>query len=137
VRTGSVNRFQTARRSFYSEFFEPTIRFSPSHSFKVSEQGHFGLIRRKIMQRAYLLLCLLASPLALAQSTGGPYTLRKFAVAGGGGQATAPGLRVVNTVGQIAGVFTGGSYRLTGGFHKPANAPGKIFCDGFETTTCN
>jgi hypothetical protein len=90
--------------------------------------------------RAGLLLIagLLPVTLSNAQSSGGTYVLRKFAVAGGGGEGNAPGLRVVDTVGQPAGVHVGGTYRLTGGFHKPANgASDRLFCDGFETSPCN
>jgi hypothetical protein len=84
-----------------------------------------------------LLACMLPIALGTAQSSGGPYVMRKFAIAGGGTEGSAPGLRVVATVGQIAVVQVGGQYRLTGGFHKPANAPSdRLFCDGFETTPC-
>jgi hypothetical protein len=63
--------------------------------------------------------------------------LRKFVVAGGGVDSSAPNMRLVATVGEIAGVHSGGSYRLTGGFHQPQALGSSIFCDGFESTLCN
>lgn len=76
--------------------------------------------------------------LALAQSSGGSYTLRKVVVAGGGVDAAAQPYVMVATTGQaIATVHTGGSYRLTGGFHGPVAPRGdRILCDGFESTPC-
>ncbi len=66
----------------------------------------------------FLLLLLLAPVLGLAQSTGGPYVMKKDVIAAGGQLATGPGTVLVGTVGQsAAGLATGGTYALTGGFH--------------------
>lgn len=84
-----------------------------------------------------LALLLLLPGLALAQSSGGPYTLRKQVVASGGALATAGPYRVVGTAGQVAAaVASGGSYRLQGGFHAPAARPDALHCDSFEDTPC-
>lgn len=74
---------------------------------------------------------------ALAQSSGGSYTLRKQAIAGGVA-ATGGSYRLTGTVGQpAAAVQQAGSYRLTGGFHGPAGAAGDcLLCSGFENTPC-
>ncbi len=89
-------------------------------------------------RRLSLLLLATAIPWAVAsaQSAGGPYVMRKFAVAAGG-VSTAPQLRLTSTIGQIAGLQTGGTYRLIGGFHQPvAGASNRLFCDGFESSPC-
>lgn len=85
-----------------------------------------------------LLAALLPVALAVAQSTGGSYTLRKVVVAGGGVDAAGQPYVLVATVGQpIATVHTGGSYRLTGGFHGPVSPRAdRILCDSFESTAC-
>lgn len=85
-----------------------------------------------------LLVALLPIALAVAQSTGGSYTLRKVVVAGGGVDSAAGPYTLVATAGQpIATVHTGGNYRLTGGFHGPvAPRADRILCDSFESTPC-
>ena len=87
-----------------------------------------------------LLICLLlggGSSGLLAQSSGGPYTMRKEVIAGGGTRAAGGSYVATVTAGQPAAhVQTGGSYRLTGGFHGPQGDTGRIFCDGFEGTPC-
>lgn len=90
------------------------------------------------MRRALLIGLLLgASSGLLAQSSGGPYTMRKEVVAGGGVRASGVGYVVTGTAAQPgAHVQTGGSYRLTGGFHGPHGDTGRIFCDRFEDTPC-
>ena len=84
----------------------------------------------------FLLLFLLVPVLGLAQSTGGPYVMKKDVTAAGGQQVSAPGTVLVGTVGQSAvGVATGGAYALTGGFHGPTTSavlPEVIFLNGFE-----
>lgn len=86
--------------------------------------------------RLLLLLLLLVPVLGLAQSSGGPYVIKKDVIAAGGQQASAPGTVLVGTVGQsAAGAATGGSYALTGGFHGPTTTvvmPEAIFLNGFE-----
>lgn len=90
------------------------------------------------MRRALLIGLLLgASGGLLAQSSGGPYTMRKEVVAGGGARSTgAAYVATVTAAEPGAHVQTGGSYRLTGGFHGPQGDSGRIFCDGFEDTPC-
>jgi hypothetical protein len=73
----------------------------------------------------------------LAQSSGGPYTLRREVVAGGGHRAAAGTYVATVTAAQPgAHLQSGGGYRLTGGFHGPQGNPGRIFCDGFEGMSC-
>ena len=94
--------------------------------------------RRSCTWTPGLLAALLPIALAVAQSTGGSYTLRKVVVAGGGVDAAGQPYVLVATAGQpIATVHTGGSYRLTGGFHGPvAPRADRILCDSFESTAC-
>lgn len=76
-------------------------------------------------------------PVAISQSQGGSYTMRKQVVAGGGGESAGGQYRIVGTIAQpAAGVQSGGTYKLTGGFHSPGASPGLVFCDGFEDTLC-
>jgi hypothetical protein len=78
---------------------------------------------------------LIAGNFAMAQSSGGGYTLRKSVIGAGADGQAAPH-RLVGTAGQpSAGVAASGSYRLTGGFHQPV-AGGRLFCNGFEDTAC-
>lgn len=52
----------------------------------------------------------------MAQS-GGPYTLTRFAVEGGGGKSAGGSYQVVGTIGQPdAGTVSAGAYSLRGGF---------------------
>lgn len=96
--------------------------------------------RRSCVRWAWACACALALPaaLALAQSSGGPYVLRRFVVAGGGVDAEGAPYAAVTTVGQAATAEqVGGSYRLRGGFHVPVPArPDRLLCDGFENTPC-
>lgn len=89
--------------------------------------------------RVVLASVLLATAsLLLAQSSGGPYVMRKDVVAGGGGTSSGGTYRVTATLAQpVAAVQSGGSYVLTGGFHgrRPAATP-RLFCDSFEDTPC-
>jgi hypothetical protein len=89
--------------------------------------------------RRILLIALLfgASTGLLAQSSGGPYTMRKEVIAGGGNRATAGAYAATVTAAQPAAhVQSGAHYRLTGGFHGPQGDPSRIFCNGFEATSC-
>lgn len=90
------------------------------------------------MRRVFLVGLLLAiSTCPLAQSSGGPYTMRKEVVAGGGNRAAAgPYAATVTAAQPGAHLQSGGAYRLTGGFHGPQGNPGRIFCDGFEGAPC-
>ena len=88
----------------------------------------------------FLPLLLLAAPSADSQAippaTGGPYTLTKQAVAGGGARATGGAYVLTGTLAQaIAGPANGGIYALSGGFHSATaqtNQPENIFANGFE-----
>ena len=76
-----------------------------------------------------------------AQSTsGGPYTIRKFVIAGGGGQPQGAPYRAAVTAGQSAAqISNGGGYRLVSGFHPArgsAAAPDTLFCSSFENAPC-
>ena len=93
------------------------------------------------MRHLMFCLCLLAiSGSVPAQSSGGPYVLRKQVIASGGERASGVGTVLTGTLGQPeAAVQTGSGYRLTGGFHAPRAAappPSRIYCDGFEATPC-
>ena len=83
-----------------------------------------------------IVLCaLLAAGGVAAQSSGGSYTLRKSVIGAGAEMQGAP-YRLVATAAQpSAAVATGGTYRLTGGFHQ-RSGPGPLFCIGFEDTAC-
>ena len=76
----------------------------------------------------------LLSTLALAQSSGGSYTITKSTIDGGGG-LSAGGAYILNgTVGQPDAslqVHTGGPYQLRGGFWS--RVTDLIFKDSFET----
>jgi hypothetical protein len=79
------------------------------------------------------LLCLL-STLALAQPSGGDYTITKSTIDGGGGTSAGGAYSLTGTVGQpdasLQGL-SGGPYQLTGGFWS--NVMDLIFKDGFES----
>ncbi len=80
-------------------------------------------------------LAALTAPMAHAQSSGGSYTLRKAAI-GAGVSAQSTAYRAVVTIAPpAAGTISGGSYRMTVGFHQP-RANGRVFCDGFENNSC-
>jgi len=72
---------------------------------------------------ASLLITVASASAALAQS-GGPYSLTWNTLDGGGVTfAVAGGYRLGGTIGQLdAGLLTGGSYSLGGGFWSPASA---------------
>lgn len=79
------------------------------------------------------LLCLL-STLALAQSSGGDYTITKFTIDGGGGTSAGGAYSLTGTVGQADAslqVQSGGPYRLSGGFW--GKFVDLIFKDSFES----
>ncbi len=89
-------------------------------------------------RRRLWLIVLITLPLAaIAQSSGGSYTITKSVIAGGGQRNNTGSHVLIGTVGQpVTGVSTGGSYRLTSGFHAPASAsvpqPDPIFANSFE-----
>lgn len=97
--------------------------------------------RRRCMRAAICIVlvgvAMATPPVATSQSQGGSFTMRKQVVAGGGGESAAGQYRLVGTIAQpAAGVQSGGTYKLTGGFHAPGALPGLVFCDGFEDTLC-
>lgn len=73
---------------------------------------------------------------ALAQSSGGPYTLHPQSIAGGGGRSSGAVFVLEGTIGQHAAsnVQSGGVFELTGGFHQRSQGPlaNAIFSNGFE-----
>lgn len=84
-----------------------------------------------------ILACLLLTPALLsAQSSGGPYTLRRAVVGSGGESAGAP-YRLVGTVAEPgAGTSSAPGWHLAGGFHGQIHGGDHIFCDGFENQPC-
>ena len=79
---------------------------------------------------------LLVGTTALAQSSGGGFELRPWALGSGGGRATGGGHVLEGTLGQpdAGALQSGGSYQLTGGLHRRV-APepgGPLLADGFE-----
>lgn len=87
----------------------------------------------------WIVLCAaMTAGFAIAQSSGGGYTLRK-SVIGAGVWAQGSPYRLEATTGQASvGVASGGSYRVTAGFHRPSQPGGidRIFCNGFDTSSC-
>ena len=80
-------------------------------------------------------LLLLASALALAQSSGGSYAISRQVIGGGGARATGGVYVLVGTAAQAtAGSTDTATLRLTSGFHAPASEPlpAAIFRSGFE-----
>lgn len=78
---------------------------------------------------------------AQAQSvSGGSYTVRKFVIAGGGGDPQGAPYRASVTAGQSAAqVSNGGGYRLVSGFHQARPQGGGadlLFCSSFEDAPC-
>jgi hypothetical protein len=76
----------------------------------------------------------LLSTLALAQPSGGSYTLTKSTIDGGGGLSAGGAYTLNGTVGQPDAslqVHTGGPYQLRGGFW--GRLTDLIFKDSFET----
>ena len=93
--------------------------------------------------RATLFLLLVAGVAAAgAQSTGGTYTMRKQVIASGGNRAMSGPYVATVTIAEptASAAQSGGTYRLTGGFHGPRGPavvlPERIFCDGFEAAPC-
>lgn len=75
---------------------------------------------------------------ALAQSSGGIYTLEAQSIAGGGGRSSGGVFALEGTIARhdASDVLGGGVFELTGGFHQRAQgAPSDaLFGDGFEGT---
>ncbi len=93
--------------------------------------------------RLTLLMSLsVGASIAVAQATGGAYTMRRQVVAGGGSRASDGAYVATVTIAEpvASPAQSGGAYRLTGGFHGQRAAavslPETIFCDGFESAPC-
>jgi hypothetical protein len=92
---------------------------------------------RSVLRRiTCITLCCLSTSVAFAQSSGGTFTITKQVIASGGEVQGAPYAAVV-TMGQaVAGMQSGGTFQLIGGFHAPAVAPpptdDAVFKDSFE-----
>ncbi len=94
-------------------------------------------LRSGLRRITCLTLCCLGASVTFAQSSGGTFTITKQVSAGGGGQMQGASYAAVVTIGQAAaGVQSGGTFQLIGGFHAPAAAlppaPDAVFKDGFE-----
>jgi hypothetical protein len=85
---------------------------------------------------AALVNCQATLAQALTPPTGGPYTLTKQVIAGGGNRANGGSYELTGTVAQAnAGMSAGTALQLSSGFHAPAattNLPEAIFKNGFE-----
>lgn len=101
-----------------------------------------GAFRLWRMRPAGLRVAVLAAMLAVAgtavaQSTGGDFTLKKSVIAGGSATAGGGDFQLAATAGQHdAGVMQGGDFTVRGGFWPAgaASVPNTdgIFADGFE-----
>jgi hypothetical protein len=96
-------------------------------------------------ERSMIKICLVSALLLAASAshsqavtppTGGPYTMTKQVIAGGGARASGGSYVLTGTVAQAnAGPTSGASYVLSSGFHAapiPGNQPENIFRNGFE-----
>ncbi len=78
---------------------------------------------------------LLISTAALAQSSGGNYSLERHTIDGGGGTSTGGNYTLTGTIGQPdAGRLEGGNYVLQGGFwfDSAGQVADLLFADSFE-----
>lgn len=79
---------------------------------------------------------LLASSLVAQVPSGGPYSLPKQVIAGGGASASGGSYVLTGTVGQSAtGPASAGNYALQQGFHTATSSgplPDPLFHNGFE-----
>ncbi len=82
-------------------------------------------------------LCL-AATMAFAQSQGGPYTLTRSTIDGGGGTSSGGEFTLTGTIAQPDASTvpaTGGQFSLVGGFWAGGDIPPRmdmLFRDGFE-----
>ena len=90
----------------------------------------------RIVLQACLAGALALAGTAVAQSSGGVFTLNPQSIAAGGGRATGGNFELEGTIGQhdASNAQSGGVFTLTGGFHRRAAsaADGAIFSNGFE-----
>ena len=90
---------------------------------------------RRISTLVWISLAAACAGTALAQSSGGDFTITRQVVSGGGSAASGDGLTVVATAGQASvGLATGDPFAVRGGFHVPAEIDA-LFSDGFEGAT--
>jgi hypothetical protein len=86
--------------------------------------------------RTGLLGLLICAGAALAQSSGGPYTLNPQVIANGGGRATGGAFEIEASIGQhdASNPQTGGVFEISAGFHRRAGVVlgDPIFSNGFE-----
>jgi hypothetical protein len=101
--------------------------------------GHWRLQLPGIRARGGIVgftLYLLCITCAVAQSSGGTFTLTRQSIAGGGNRVQGAPYDAIVTIGQAAaGAQSGGTFQLIGGFHVPAAvtpAPDAVFKDDFE-----
>ena len=92
--------------------------------------------RRCVLVLACCVGTLMLASIALAQSTGGPYTMNPQSIDNGGGRSTGGIYALEGTIGQhdASNVQSGGSFELTGGFQRRGAAASgdAIFSNGFE-----
>lgn len=77
----------------------------------------------------------LATPVVLAQSSGGEFSVTRSVIASGGATATGGAFSLTGTIGQSAtAVSSGGEFTVSGGFwpRTPLDRPDPVFLDGFE-----
>ena len=108
----------------------PLMVMIPSTSVRLPVAGTLRLARC-----AWPALAMLVCAAALGQSSGGPFSVTRHVVLGGG--HASGGIFVLDgTIGQhdATTVRSGGVFSLTGGFHHGAGlAPGdRVFQNGFE-----
>ena len=95
---------------------------------------------RRVCGRPFLVAlfgaALFAGTTVLAQSSGGGFELRPWAVGSGGGRALGGAHVLEGTLGQpdAGALQSGGSFQLTGGLHRRAvpEPGGTLLADGFE-----
>ena len=100
--------------------------------------------RRQIFGAALAIIAIglaLSASATWAQSSGGPYTLRKVVIASGAQSNGATYSTVLTAAQPLAGTSNGGPYQLRAGVHllraSGGNAGGdRVFCDGFESNVC-
>ncbi len=88
------------------------------------------------MRKTLVFAGFLATALAAQVPSGGPYSLPKQAIAGGGASASGGSYVLTGTAGQPAtGPSSAGSYALQQGFHTAISSgpqPDPLFRNGFE-----
>ena len=91
---------------------------------------------KRIIITALSILTLLITAIALAQSSGGDFTITKSTIDGGGGTSSGGDFTVTGTIGQPDAnrqISTGVGFALSGGFWADATVIDLIFKDSFES----